>query len=190
MPRSFLGSGKRVCTYRILNNMQSSNTDHQSIDPCRLYVPGDLKFNKKRRDEASKCPRDYDLEALRNFFVDISCRLSENVVNMVLHSMLKHKNQLDTFLSMYKSIEAISAFSSAITYHKIHSDGFRSRPVICENEITFGLYYRKSLKVLQDQVRLTPGDSLITKYRSAPPALSSSERYGWTACLCSCSAGG
>lgn len=71
---------------------------------------GDLKFEKSRSDETDKCLRDYDIEAFSNCFLDLRRLLSDNGMNEVLHTMLKHENQFYTFLSTNTNVEAICAF--------------------------------------------------------------------------------
>lgn len=148
--------------------MQSNNKDHQSAETYDLYVPDYLEFDKSRRDSKNKCLHNYDPNAFTNFFLGPSRQLPPNAVNEVLHAMVEHKNQSATFMSTYKTPKSIRAISSSKTYHKSHFEGFPYWSNKCEIGISFDFSNKDPCKILQSQVRLTPGDCFITKDGSAP----------------------
>lgn len=91
---------------------------------------------------------------------DIGLNLSENAGHDVSHSLIKHKRQIDTFLSTCTTIDPICAFPSAKFYHNLHSEGFAKQSFICKYGITFDIYHGDPPRVLQGQVSLAPGDPL------------------------------
>lgn len=147
--------------------MQTSSPDNQVINPYYLYVLDDPKLCKNSSEETTNDLWGYDLNALSICFLNLTRPLSDSAVNEQHNYLLKHKNQLNSCLSTYTTIEAIQRFSSASSYHKRSSDRFEKRPIGCQNEMAFNLKYRDPLKDLRDEVNLTPADGFVTKYGSA-----------------------
>lgn len=71
-------------------------------------------------------------------------------------------------MSTYIAIEAICAFSSENTYHKLHSETLAKQSIINQNEIPFALYHRAPPEVLLHQLHLAPCEDFITNYVYAP----------------------
>lgn len=61
VPRSFLGSEKRVCIDRTTNEIKNDSTDNQRIVLHHTYGADDLNFCKKRREETNTFLQDYDV---------------------------------------------------------------------------------------------------------------------------------